>query len=110
MYFSVMSTVIDDLVGKIRTNANTWLKKNYKQRFSFGHPADYIMPPIDYCLNAVSETMRQSGSTSVTDFVNSFKFCMTDIVSAISRTVGYITDELIPQYTKKPKEEAAVAR
>lgn len=88
-------------MNKSKTELEGWLKKNYRQRFSVGHPANYIMPPIEYCLYAVKENMQMSGNTSITEFINSFKFCMTDIVSAISKAAAYLADEYIPSLAKE---------
>jgi hypothetical protein len=92
-----MSSILDELVSRVEADTSSWLRKNYKQRFTIGHPADYIMPPIKYCLYAVKENMLQSGDTSIDNFIQSFKFCMTDIVSAISRASGFIVEEEIPR-------------
>ena len=110
-----MSTVLDELVNKASDFLDSYLRKNYKQRFSFGHPAAYIKPPIEYCLYAVREDLSRSGDLDPNDFLRQFKFCMTDITSAIARTAAE-TEKFIESYaaqlksSKKPAEAQAVSR
>jgi len=111
-----MSTVLDELVNKTNDFLDSYLRKNYKQRFSFGHPAAYIKPPIEYCLNAVREDLSRSGDLDPNDFLRQFRFCMTDITSAIARTAAE-TEKFIESYAsqlkgggKKAEETQAVSR
>ena len=106
---------MDELVNKANEFLDSFLRKNYRQRFSFGHPAAYIKPPIEYCLNAVREDLSRSGDLDPSDFLRQFRFCMTDITSAIARTAAE-TEKFIESYIsqlksgKKAEEAQAVSR
>ena len=106
---------MDELVNKANEFLDSFLRKNYRQRFSFGHPAAYIKPPIEYCLYAVREDLSRSGDLDPNDFLRQFRFCMTDITSAIAKTAAE-TEKFIESYIsqlksgKKAEEAQAVSR
>ena len=106
---------MDELVNKANEFLDSFLRKNYRQRFSFGHPAAYIKPPIEYCLYAVREDLSRSGDLDPNDFLRQFRICMTDITSAIARTAAE-TEKFIESYIsqlksgKKAEETQAVSR
>jgi len=105
---------LDDFVNRLERRVEGYLRKNLVQRFSVGHPADYIMPIFRYCLHAVGEVFKNSNvKPTLRDFIVQLQFCIHDMTNVIAKTLSKIVDEFAPEiyeeYSKLRKAQLAPA-
>ncbi len=88
---------IDDFVSRLERRTEEYLRKNLVQRFSIGHPSEFIMPIFRYCLHAVREVLKNSNvKPTLQDFLTQLQFCIHDMTNVIARTLSKIVDEYAP--------------
>lgn len=105
----ISSADLEEFVNRLEREVDSYLRANLRQRFSVGHPADFIMPVVRYCLHAVKETLSGEPSIDSKDFAAYVKLCLADMIRTIARISEILGRDIIPRVVRE-LEETKTAR
>jgi hypothetical protein len=98
---------LEEFVSRLEREVESYLKSNLRQRFSIGHPGDFIMPVIKYCLHAVKETLSGDASIDPKSFSAYVRLCIADIIRVLARTAEILDRDIIPRVARDIEEMRA---